>query len=224
MNKNDYDVRVDINDDILSDVSLVTIGIVRDIIRTRVGRGKADAMAISFQLAKDKVRKWIKMGHVSVLEHFVFSFDISLSRVASHQIVRHRIASYTQETLRVKHDFSTENIIIPPQIDDSDLNEWIHDMLQSFELYKKWLEKGYNRDVVRRFLPSGIRTGLRMTINARSLRNLFEQRLAKVADFEIRNIAERMVGLLFSRGYGFLFEDIPLVKKVINKTKTLTNE
>lgn len=192
----------------------VTRGVVRDTLRTRVDGRMYDVPEPPLDVCIQKIKNWIKMGHTSVIEHFTFSFYLSISRVASHQIVRHRIASYTQTTMRVLRNFTTDDFVIPPQIKFNDLDEWVRDMQEAAKTYQKWLDKGYGVDVARRMVPAGFRTGIRVTINARSLRNLLDQRLDKHADFEIRDIATDMYKLLRDAGYGFLFEDLELVKSL----------
>ena len=194
----------------------ITKGIVNDVLNTRFDNGMYEDVTgdLSFLGAKDKIRKWIKMGHTSILEHFVFSFYISMSRVASHELVRHRIASYTQKTLRVERSFTDDDFVIPPQVKDEDLDDWIKDMIDAAKRYDRWLAKGYSVDVARRHIPDGFRTGLRMTINARSLRNLLQLRLDPASDFEIREIARQMYEILDSFGFGFLFEDLKSVKQL----------
>jgi len=71
---------------------------------------------IDIERAKNFLAKMIKLGHESVLEHIVFQFWLSMSRVASHQQVRHRMASYTQMSLRQERDLTTDAFVVPPQI------------------------------------------------------------------------------------------------------------
>ncbi len=163
---------------------------------------------LSLERAKEFLTKMIKLGHESVLEHIVFQFWLSMSRVASHQQVRHRMASYTQMSLRKKRTLSTDDFVVPPQIKDEDLAEWLHDIQNTIATYNKWLEKGYDVDVARRRLSQDARTDMIMTINARSLRNFFNLRAKHEADFEIREIAKKMYHLIEDEDLSFLFDDI----------------
>ncbi|NHI84076.1 MAG: FAD-dependent thymidylate synthase [Candidatus Thorarchaeota archaeon] len=163
---------------------------------------------INQEKAEEFLRKMIQWGHESVLEHIVFQFWVSISRVASHQLVRHRMASYTQMSLRKQRELTVESFVIPWQIKLEDLDEWISDIRHTIEIYNKWLEKGYGPDVARRKLTQETRTDVVITINARSLRNFFALRMAHDADFEIREMAERMHKLIEEKSLGFLFEDI----------------
>ncbi|MHA1928899.1 MAG: FAD-dependent thymidylate synthase, partial [Candidatus Thorarchaeota archaeon] len=154
------------------------------------------------------LKKMIKLGHESVLEHITFQFWVSFSRVASHQLVRHRMASYTQMSLRKQRDLTPSDFIIPSDVKPEDVDEWVNDVQGTIATYNKWIEKGYNVDVARRKLTQGSRTDLVMTINARSLRNFFKLRMAHDADFEIRNMAQLMYELIENKSLSFLFEDI----------------
>jgi len=158
--------------------------------------------------AKSFLKKMIKYGHDSVLEHVVFQFWLSMSRVASHQLVRHRMASYTQMSLRQERDLSIEDFVIPPEIKDEDREEWKQDIQATIDRYRKWLDKGYDIDTARRRISQDARTDLVMTINARSLRNFFDLRAKHDADFEIREVARKMYKLIQEEELSFLFEDI----------------
>lgn len=163
---------------------------------------------LSLERAKEFLAKMIQLGHESVLEHIVFQFWLSMSRVASHQQVRHRMASYTQMSLRKKRDLSTDDFVVPPQIREEDLADWLKDIQLTIDIYNKWLEKGYDVDVARRRLTQDARTDMIMTINARSLRNFFSLRAKHEADFEIRAVAKKMYHLIEEEGLSFLFDDI----------------
>lgn len=165
---------------------------------------------ITLERAKEFLTKMIKLGHESVLEHIVFQFWISMSRVASHQQVRHRMASYTQMSLRQERNLTTDAFVVPPQIKEEDLEEWLRDIQSTIDSYRKWLDKGYDVDVARRRLTQDARTDMVMTINARSLRNFFDLRAKHDADFEIHEVAKKMYTLIKKEGLSFLFEDIGL--------------
>ncbi|TXT54321.1 MAG: Flavin-dependent thymidylate synthase [Candidatus Thorarchaeota archaeon] len=163
---------------------------------------------ITFERAREFLEKMIRLGHDSVLEHIVFQFWVSISRVASHQLVRHRMASYTQKSHRKERILTEEDFVIPDNLSEEDREEWIKDIRQQIAIYEKWLEKGYDADIARRKLPQETRTDLVMTINARSLRNFFKLRAEHVADFEIREMAQKMYHLIKKEQLDFLFYDI----------------
>ncbi len=163
---------------------------------------------VDVAVAKKFLKKMISYGHDSVLEHVVFQFWLSMSRVASHQLVRHRMASYTQMSLRKKRDLTTDDFVIPPDIKEEDKEDWVQDIQATIDMYQKWLNKGYDVDVARRKITQEARTDMVMTINARSLRNFFDLRAKHDADFEIREVAKEMYKLIEQEELSFLFEDI----------------
>lgn len=158
------------------------------------------------------LKKLIGKGHTSVLEHLVFRFMVSGSRVYTHEQVRHRIASYTQKSLRKalenEHELDRLSIVVPKQIKSEDLDMWFKQAENTFMDYQYWLDKGYSVDVARYKLTQEWRTPIVMTINARSLRNYFSLRTSDDAHFEIRDVSERMLDIIDSNGLIFLFEDV----------------
>lgn len=118
------------------------------------------------------------------------------------------MASYTQMSLRKKRALTTDDFDMPPQIKPEDLEEWLNDIKKVIATYSKWLEKGYDVDIVRRRLTQDARTDMIMTINARSLSNFFNLRAKHEADFEIREVAKKMYHLIEQEGLSFLFVDI----------------
>lgn len=132
------------------------------------------------------------MKHQSVLEHISFTFDVQLSRVAWDQLVRHRIASYTAQSHRYT-DIKEEDLIffIPEDIEPEDLEEWKFDMSCAYHLYAKWRQKNYRKETARYIAPIGVSIKATMSINLRSLLNLFSLRTSSHAQQEIREFAEQ---------------------------------
>jgi thymidylate synthase, flavin-dependent len=138
-------------------------------------------------MTKEEIETWIKdsilHGYWSVLEHSVYTFSIEgISRVASHQLVRHRIASYTQMSHRFakpKDDYYQP--VTPP---------WRGDFRKAYEdsyrHYLGLLESGIPEEDARYVLPNGVNTNLVVTMNARELYNFFGLRLCSRAQWEIR--------------------------------------
>ena len=133
-------------------------------------------------------------GRHSVLEHASFTFSVSgVSRVFTHQLVRHRIASYSQLSQH-SSDASNLDFILPPGIrDDSDLNSECSRLLnQCQELYRKMVRQGIPKGSARYILPSAFTTRIIATFNARSLFNLLEQRECITREWEFREVALMM--------------------------------
>lgn len=157
--------------------------------------------------AVDFIRRLIDMGHESAIEPLVFTFNISgVSRVFSHQAIRHRIASYLQRSARLRRRYTEDDFIIPAGTEFIDIyvETWKYIRSQ----YERLLSLGEDPDRARRVLPQGLATELTITINARSLRNFLNLRLSPKADFEIREVAMAMARHLIMKGLSFLISDI----------------
>jgi len=162
---------------------------------------------IKYPDAVDFIRKLIDMGHESAIEPLVFTFNISgVSRIFSHQAVRHRIASYLQRSARLRRRYTENDFIIPSGTEFIDIyvETWKYIRSQ----YERLLSLGEDPDRARRVLPQGLATELTITINARSLRNFLNLRLSPKADFEIREVAMAMARHLVMNGLSFLISDI----------------
>ncbi|MGE4273367.1 MAG: FAD-dependent thymidylate synthase [Desulfitobacterium sp.] len=145
----------------------------------------------------DFVQKLRSMGHLSPFEHISFQFSIDgVSRALSHQLVRHRIASYSQRSQRYVKESGFE-FVTPPSIRKNpqalERFERIMNTLQ--EEYQALLEAAPAEDA-RYILPNACTTSLMATFNARSLMNFFEHRTCMRAQWEIRILAERMLELV----------------------------
>ena len=133
----------------------------------------------------------IAKGHHSVLEHATFTFAISgISRVVSHQLVRHRIASYSQLSQQ-RSDASMADFVVPPDVRKAPdfAAEYGDLMVRCQEFYKRLVEHGIARGTARYVLPSGFTTRIVMTMNARSLFNLISQRECAAEEWEFRQLA-----------------------------------
>lgn len=169
------------------------------------------------------LKRLISWGHTSVLEHIVFKFHASLTVACASQLTRHRIASYTQKSYRRTQDLRNHPewgdtpFIVPPQLSAEDVLLWIEDMKTHIGIYTRWIAKGYEPDVARFHLPQGLATNIAITMNARSLRNMFGMRLESHAMFEFQQLCKLMIELIKQKGLYFLFEDI--VDKVCKNDK-----
>lgn len=140
------------------------------------------------------LKKVIKMGHTSVLEHAVFTFEITeVSRVFSHQFVRHRIASYLQKSFRRT---KIKKLILPPSVlkaaEDPEKLQKAADTL-----YREYYRRGAPMEDARYLAPMGSETAIIATFNARTLfESFFPLRLHHTAQFEIRAVANGMLRLV----------------------------
>ncbi len=141
------------------------------------------------------LRHVIKMGHESVIEHAYFTFAISgVSRALTHQLVRHRIASYSQQSQRYVE--SEIEYVTPPSIKAAGMErEYIDTMGKLWHIYDEFREKVPVEDA-RYVLPNAACTKIMVSMNARSLLNFFELRCCLHAQWEIRALAWKMLGLV----------------------------
>jgi len=150
-------------------------------------------------MADEEIETWIKdailHGYWSTLEHSVYTFSIEgISRVASHQLVRHRIASYTQMSHRfAKPVDEYYKPVIPPSVEKRNEELLQEAYKQAYENYYKLLESGVPEEDARYVLPNGVNTNIVVTMNARELYNFFSLRLCSRAQWEIRAIAWKML-------------------------------
>ncbi len=134
-------------------------------------------------------------GHNSVIEHTSFTFAISdVSRSLTHQLVRHRIASYAQQSQRYV-DFKEPNYVIPPTIEKNKKMKEAYEktMENIWSEYNKLLDLGVPAQDSRFVLPNAACTNIIVTMNARSLLNFFELRTCMHAQWEIRKLANKML-------------------------------
>lgn len=148
-------------------------------------------------LSENLISHLFKSGHLSTFEHVSFTFGIDgLSRVASHQLVRHRLASFSQQSQRyVKMNFDEDSVIIPPSIKNNPEAEEIFKSQAKIahDVYKKLIELGIPKEDARFILPHGYETKLVLTMNARELHHFFSLRLCRRAQWEIHELARKML-------------------------------
>jgi len=139
----------------------------------------------------------ISHQHFSPFEHISFTFSIQeISRVCSHQLVRHRLASYSQQSQR-RVSFEEFDWITPPKIARQTLARetfqkcisQIQDAIAGLYCLKIPIED------IRYLLPQAVTTKIIVTMNARELFHFFEERLCKKAQWEIRSLANKMLQL-----------------------------
>lgn len=137
-------------------------------------------------------------GHMSVFEHASFTFGIeNVSRECSHQLVRHRIASFSQQSLRyTKAQEDTFRIPASAYSDNGFRNVWRNTVETLYKTYEEFIQGGMDKEDARGILPMCTTSNLVVTMNARELLHFFELRICNRAQEEIRNIAIRMLWLV----------------------------
>ena len=155
------------------------------------------------QLTKEKIedilKKIIKSGHLSVLEHASFTFGIEgVSRALLAQLTRHRIASFSVQSQRYVKFSKGANFIIPPTISkDKNLLAKYNEFLKlSQQYYNDFLKADIPAEDARYVLPNASTTKIILTMNARELRHFFALRCCNRAQWEIRDMACKMLKLV----------------------------
>lgn len=145
------------------------------------------------------VFKAIDMGHTSVLEHVKFTFSIkNISRTCTHQLVRHRLASYSQQSLRHTgiEDMEPEDFIVPRMIKRAGaraIEDYRRRVEQCLEMYRKFIDYGIPKEDARFVIPMGVPTNITVTMNARELLHFFKLRISESAQWEIQKLAKKML-------------------------------
>lgn len=178
----------------------------------RLCYSSADYKTISQKIVSERaqilVRQLIQLRHLSAIEHASFTFLIEgVSRAMTHQLVRHRIASYSQQSQRyVSHEAQKSDgqfpYITPPSVIKADLQNWFADKMRMIQewydfLCEKLREVGLKGEDVyqdaRYILPNATQTRIMVTMNARELHHFFTLRCCNRAQWEIRSVAIEML-------------------------------
>lgn len=152
--------------------------------------------AITEDSAKKFISNIIKSGHESVLEHEKVTVRIICDRGVTHEIVRHRIASYSQESTRYcnysREQFDGELSFIKPCFwdeDDQGFKLWKNIMHQCEKTYLEMIKIGVTPQEARSILPNSLKTEIVVTMNLREWRHFFKLRTSERAHPQMREIA-----------------------------------
>jgi thymidylate synthase (FAD) len=154
------------------------------------------------EMADDAVKRVLKTimdsGHLSTLEHASYTFAIDgVSRAMTHQLVRHRLASYNQQSQRYVSYAENPEFIVPPDVaaDSAALEAYTRATAQAFAAYRGMIDAGVAAEDARYLLPNAMETKIVVTMNIRELLHFFELRCCKRAQWEIRDVALEMLEL-----------------------------
>jgi len=161
------------------------------------------------------VRKIIASGHHSVLEHVSATVRIVADRGVSHELVRHRLCSFSQESTRYcdyeSGKFDGEIAVIQPRgLTPDQEAEWRTRMVQAALGYRTLRRQGCAPQIARSVLPNSLKTEIVVTCNAREWRHFFTLRTAKPAHPQMRQIACPMLAE-FRKRVPVLFDDVGTV-------------
>jgi thymidylate synthase (FAD) len=163
---------------------------------TKSGRPSEIFEKMDTETAKRIIKRVIGYGHDSVIEHASFTFSIEgVSRAMTHQLVRHRIASYTQQSQRYVTYDTLENYVTPPSIEENaEAKKLFDETLEKIsEAYQKLLNAGIPKEDARFILPNAAKTNMILTMNTRELRHFFNLRCCARAQWELRETAIEML-------------------------------
>jgi thymidylate synthase (FAD) len=139
-------------------------------------------------------------GHYSTLEHASYTFAIEgVSRALTHQLVRHRLASFNQQSQRyVKFKDGSVPSVMPHTVEENPEAAAIFEeaMHQTSDAYAKLVELGIPAEDARFVLPNACETKICVTMNIRELLHFFENRCCNRAQWEIRELAWKMLELV----------------------------
>lgn len=143
------------------------------------------------------VAKLVEMGHLSPLEHVSFTFGIEeVSRALTHQLVRHRLASYSQKSQRYVKENDFQYVVPPTIANNPEVRQKFQQAMEQIRLAYAELAAVADKEDARYVLPNACHTSIIVTMNCRSLLNFFEKRCCNRAQWEIRSLAWQMLALV----------------------------
>jgi thymidylate synthase (FAD) len=157
----------------------------------------------------DRIQGWLKVGHESVIEHASATFYIKASRVLTHELVRHRIASYSQRSQRYVKE-SVPQYVTPPELAKSGkeaLEIYEQAMTNAWSAYGRLLGMGVTPEIARYVLPNACDTQIVMTMNFRELRHFIRLRTSKRSLPEMRAVAGEICRIMKEKSPE-VFEDL----------------
>lgn len=164
-----------------------------------------------FEKCKSFVRNIISNGHESVLEHSILTVRFITSRSVSHQLVRHRLCAFSQESQRYcnysKGKFDNEISFIPPvDLSEDEYPLWKIACEKDEKEYMRAIASGRTPESARAILPNCVRTEIVMTTNYREWRHILKERTSKYADSNTKDLMKRLLAQLALR-IPVVFED-----------------
>lgn len=161
--------------------------------------GAAELLESMSEKAVRKVLKTvIESGHHSALEHASYTFAIDgVSRAMTHQLVRHRLASYNQQSQRYVAFDEEPSFVVPPDVaaDPAAAQRFAQSVDAAFQTYRALIEAGIPAEDARYVLPNATETKIVVTMNIRELLHFLTLRCCNRAQWEIRELAHAMLDL-----------------------------
>jgi thymidylate synthase (FAD) len=171
----------------------------------KIGPGTAESFA----------RGILKRGHESVLEHVSISVRFICDRGVSHELVRHRMAAFSQESTRYcNYGHSGEIAVIKPKFwleDSAEYGLWSAACVEAESVYLSLMARGASPQEARTVLPNSLKTEVVMTANVREWRHVMKLRTAKAAHPQMRQLMIPLLADFWAR-MPVLFDDIAVEK------------
>lgn len=165
--------------------------------------------------AKEFIINIIDRGHESVIEHISLTARFIVDRGVSHELVRHRIASFTQESTRYcnyangKYGRELTFIDIRPFIaDEVSRDVWENEMHNAEDAYLYLIGSCCSPQIARSVLPNSLKTEVIMTANLREWRHFFKLRCSKAAHPQMQQVANMLLNEVMESGIHIIFKDI----------------
>jgi thymidylate synthase (FAD) len=153
------------------------------------------------------IRRLIKMGHESPLEHAYATFRIrNCSRAMTHQLVRHRLMAVSQQSQRYVSEDAFA-YVVPESMPAEFAEDFHRDMGAIQQMYRKWRERGLRKEDARFVLPNACASEIVVSADFREWRHIFKLRLSAKAQWEIRAACKVMLAILTERAPA-CFDDI----------------
>ncbi len=197
----------------------------------RVCYKSEDKISEDGESAKRFVKMLIDRGHEAMIEHSSLTVKFIVDRGVSHELVRHRIASFAQESTRYcnysndkfGNEISVIDVTNGMKLDGkmstmssydiaNVLKEWNEAMMDAERHYLKMIELGATSQIARSVLPNSTKTEITITANYREWRNFFKLRVAKTAHPQMREVTVPLLKELKNR-IPVVFDDIELEEK-----------
>ncbi len=160
------------------------------------------------------IKKIVEMGHESVLEHGNMTVKFITDRGVTHELVRHRVASFSQESTRycnyAKGKFGSQITLIKPAFwydNDAAYNIWVQAMENAEKYYFDLLMSGATAQEARTVLPNSLKAEIIMTANFREWRHIFRLRCSEAAHIQIRDLMIKTLEITKKR-IPIIFDDL----------------
>ena len=158
------------------------------------------------------IKRLLAMGHESPLEHASATFHIrGCSRAMTHQLVRHRLMSVSQQSQRYVSETEFE-YVTPPALNAAQQQDYTRDMETIRAMYAKWRAADLKKEDARFVLPNACATSIIITANFREFRHIFKLRCTRQAQWEIRDACSTMLRVLHERVPAVFADLMPMIE------------